>query len=244
MINRVLGIWRIIDMKKKRLIRYVLIFAAAILTSFLLPVLIRAGTTLLISRIEKSSKAPDLEGEEAIAEPNSQTGPYSLEGMTEAQNAASTDGRDRQLGVAERGNDITAGENADTNTGKSKDEDKNTKEKSKEQENKEAVDRALSEYEASFHPKVDGTKSGLYEIFIADREAAFLRAVADFLYPVYGSSVNVSRIEIADFISDDESQMTCQILLYARTRGNEDLAFYYAAYNKRYDFYSIYAYHE
>ena len=43
-------------MSRKRLIRYVLIFIAAVLTSFLLPILIKAGTTLLISRIEEISE--------------------------------------------------------------------------------------------------------------------------------------------------------------------------------------------
>lgn len=214
-------------MSRKRLIRYVLIFIAAVLTSFLLPILIRAGTTLLISRIEESRRLPDQD--EALTEADPQAGSYSLEGMTETSKDAP--GKDNY-----------------TKEGKPEEDGSNTAEedqrKAKEQEQKEARDRALSEYENSFHPEVDGTKSGLYEIFIADREAAFLCAVADFLYPVYGDALNVTKIEIADFINDDDAQLTCQILLHVQSGTKEELAFYYAAYNKRYDFYSIYAYHE
>ena len=69
-------------------------------------------------------------------------------------------------------------------------------------------------------------------------------AVADHMYSVYGDSIEVSSIDIADFISDDDSQVSCQILVHAGSGGDEELAYYMASYNKQYDFYSIYAYQE
>ena len=47
-----------------------------------------------------------------------------------------------------------------------------------------------------------------------------------------------------DFIDDNSTELTCQIQVTAKIGKREYSEYYYATYNKAYEFYSIYAYHE
>ena len=51
-------------------------------------------------------------------------------------------------------------------------------------------------------------------------------------------------LEVMHGFNEDASELTCQIKVTAVTRGKEYSEYYFATYNKAYDFYSIYAYHE
>ncbi len=196
-------------MRNKRLARYVLILAGILVMTFLLPFVIRAGSSLVISKILQIQTEEDETESEMADTANNRNSPFRLTGIDQSQEAPPIE----------------------TETGAGPGETENTKTK---------LDKELQAYRDAFHPKVEGTKSGLYEIFIGDREAAFVMAVADYMFSVYGDSITIDEIDIADFVSNDETQVTCQILL----RSQDELAYYYASYSKKHDFYSIYAYHE
>lgn len=211
-------------MKRKKMIRYMIALICIILSGALLPYVIRAGTEILVGRIQEMRQDdPETETEEG-SEIISYDHGYSFDGIDQKKDEDDKD--------ALPGSDFTRKESIGETT------------EERIQEKKTKLDKNLQDYRDSFHPKVQGTKSGLYEIFIKDREAAFLMAVADHMYSVYGDSIEVGRIDIADFISDDDSQVSCQILIHAGSGEDEELAYYMASYNKQYDFYSIYAYQE
>ncbi len=211
-------------MKRKKMIRYMIALICIILSGALLPYVIRAGADILVGRIQEMRQDdPETETEEGSGTISSGPG-YTFGGIDQK--------KDEDDKAKLPGSGLTGKEGAGQTT------------EERIQEKKTKLDKNLQDYRDSFHPKVQGTKSGLYEIFIKDREAAFLMAVADHMYSVYGDSIEVSSIDIADFISDDDSQVSCQILVHAGSGEDEELAYYMASYNKQYDFYSIYAYQE
>ena len=55
---------------------------------------------------------------------------------------------------------------------------------------------------------------------------------------------DISAIDVVDFIDDTTTELTCQIMVTAKIGSREYSEYYFATYNKTYDFYSIYAYHE
>ena len=212
-------------MQKKKLIRYVIILAVILTATFLLPLAIRAGSDLIVKRILRIQEKND-ETEENSENAKERQSPFRLDGFdqTEGESFSTAVEDSTGMNAAENGGDQGGGGSTD----------------GKEQERKENLDEKLQAYRDLFHPKVEGTKSGLYEIFIGDREAAFILAVADYMFSVYGGGIMIDEIDIADFISNDETEIACQILV----RAGDSLSYYYASYNKKHDFYSIYAYQE
>ena len=84
----------------------------------------------------------------------------------------------------------------------------------------------------------------MLEAFASGREDALTKAVADHLYGTYGSLYDISAIDVVDFVDDNKTELTCQIRVKAMIGKKEYSEYYFATYNKVYDFYSIYAYHE
>ena len=112
------------------------------------------------------------------------------------------------------------------------------------QQKKEVYDNQLSKYEESFHPKITESRKGLYEQFIGDREKAFDDALADHLYSVYGHSFEATKVYLTDAVGEDDEEITFQIQVFITYEGDEYHDYYFCRYNKVYDFYSVYAYHE
>lgn len=214
-------------MRKKKLIRYALILAGILALTIFLPLVIRAGSDLIVNRILRFQEEGTVETEaEILEEAEEGHSSFRLDGLSQTE----------YISFGEAG-----AENGMQNSAQAGGTPwENGSSPGREQAQKTNLDEKLQAYRESFHPVVKGTKSGLYEIFIGDREAAFITAVADYMFSVYGGSLQIDEIDIADFISNDENEAACQILV----RAGDDMSYYYASYNKKHDFYSIYAYQE
>jgi len=207
-------------MKDKKMY-YLTLMAGILLFTFLVPVLIKAGSRAFISRF-----APGAAAEEKETEAD---GYKVMEGFTEADDILASDANTYPM-------DDKAGEEEPEH-----DPDLIKKEL---QHQKEQTDNDLSEYLKKQDPKFSESRAGMLEAFATGRESALTKAVADHLYGTYGSLYDISAIDIVDFIDDNKTELTCQIKVTALIGDKEYSEYYFATYNKVYDFYSIYAYHE
>jgi len=207
-------------MKDKKMY-YLTLMAGILLFTFLVPVLIKAGSRAFISRF-----APGAAAEEKETEAD---GYQVMEGFTEADDILASDANTYPM-------DDKAGEEEPEH-----DPDLIKKEL---QHQKEQTDNDLSEYLKKQDPKFSESRAGMLEAFATGRESALTKAVADHLYGTYGSLYDISAIDIVDFIDDNKTELTCQIKVTALIGDKEYSEYYFATYNKVYDFYSIYAYHE
>ena len=102
----------------------------------------------------------------------------------------------------------------------------------------------MAQYLEKQDPILSESRSGMLEAFAGGRESDLKKAVADHLYGTYGTLYDISTINVVDFIDDNSTELTCQIQVTAKIGKREYSEYYYATYNKAYEFYSIYAYHE
>lgn len=112
----------------------------------------------------------------------------------------------------------------------------------------EAVDteaddmKQLEQYRHKTRPVISESVPGSSDIFISDRQETFTDAVADYIYSLYGDILKITRIDIVEMIKDDDTDLSCQIEIYA-ARGKEEYSeLFISTYNKEQDFYSIYPY--
>ena len=213
-------------MKDKKMY-YLTLMAGILLFTFLVPVLIRAGSRAFISRFAPGVNAGENETE---AE-----GYRVMEGYTEAE-----DGQEPGTGTVSTGNTGTADDDGNTDEPEH-DPDLVKKEL---QERKEQTDSDLSAYLKKQDPVFSESRNGMLEAFTDGREDALTKAVADHLYGTYGALYDISAIDVVDFVDDNKTELTCQIRVKAMIGKKEYSEYYFATYNKVYDFYSIYAYHE
>lgn len=207
-------------MKDKKMY-YLTLMAGILLFSFLVPVLIKAGSRAFISRF-----APGADAEEKETEAD---GYQVMEGFTEADEYLASDANAYPI---------------DDKEGDEEPEHDPDLMKKELQQKKEQTDNDLSEYLKKQDPKFSESRAGMLEAFASGRESALTKAVADHLYGTYGSLYDISAIDIVDFIDDNKTELTCQIKVTALIGDKEYSEYYFATYNKVYDFYSIYAYHE
>ena len=207
-------------MKDKKMY-YLTLMAGILLFTFLVPVLIRAGSRAFISRF-----APGVGAEENETEAE---GYRVMEGYTEAEE-----------------NPLPGTDTASSAPDGSADEPEHDPElvKKELQQRKEQTDNDLSAYLKKQDPVFTESRNGMLEAFASGREDALTKAVADHLYGTYGSLYNISAIDVVDFVDDNKTELTCQIRVKAMIGKKEYSEYYFATYNKVYDFYSIYAYHE
>ena len=112
------------------------------------------------------------------------------------------------------------------------------------QKKKEEEDEKRSSYVQSQRAELSESRSGMLEIFALDGGDALSRAVADHLYSAYGDLYEIRRIDVVDFISETKEEITCQIKVVAAIGEKEYEEYFFTTYNRTYDFYSVYAYHE
>ena len=207
-------------MKDKKMY-YLTLMAGILLFTFLVPVLIRTGSRAFISRF-----APGVGAEENETEAE---GYRVMEGYTEAEE-----------------NPLPGTDIASSAPDGSADEPEHDPDLAKKelQERKEQTDEDLSTYLKKQDPVFTESRNGMLEAFASGREDALIKAVADHLYGTYGSLYNISAIDVVDFVDDNKTELTCQIRVKAMIGKKEYSEYYFATYNKVYDFYSIYAYHE
>ena len=207
-------------MKDKKMY-YLTLMAGILLFTFLVPVLIRAGSRAFISRFDPVVGAEE-NGTEA-------EGYRVMEGYTEAEENP-LPGTGTAISVPDGNSDEPE-----------HDPDLAKKEL---QERKEQTDEDLSAYLKKQDPVFTESRNGMLEAFTSGREDALTKAVADHLYGTYGSLYDISAIDVVDFVDDNKTELTCQIRVKAMIGKKEYSEYYFATYNKVYDFYSIYAYHE
>ena len=211
---------------KDRKMYYLTMMAGILILTFLVPVIIRAASRVFINRF-----APDAAQEQTEADEDRYR---VVEGYAETED----DGRSPEISSSGRNS-----ETGDKNSDEQHEHDPDLVRKEL-QEQKEQTDTELSSYLRRQNPALSESRAGMLEAFAEGREEALTKAVADHLYGTYGSLYDISAIDVVDFIDDNKTELTCQIMVTAKIGSREYSEYYFATYNKVYDFYSIYAYHE
>ena len=211
---------------KDRKMYYLTMMAGILILTFLVPVIIRAASRAFINRF-----APDAAQEQTEADEDRYR---VMEGYAETED----DGRSPEISSSGRNS-----ETGDKNSDEQHEHDPDLVRKEL-QEQKEQTDTELSSYLRRQNPALSESRAGMLEAFAEGREEALTKAVADHLYGTYGSLYDISAIDVVDFIDDNKTELTCQIMVTAKIGSREYSEYYFATYNKVYDFYSIYAYHE
>ena len=205
-------------MRNRKMSYYVTMMAIILLLTFLIPVMIRTASNAFISRF-----APDVAEAETEADDR---GYRVMEGFTENTEDVLSDSlatSDEYAGEPEHDPDLM---------------------KKELQQRKEQTDDDLASYLKKQDPVLSESRAGMLEAFVNGREDALTKAVADHLYGTYGALFDISAIDVVDFIDDSQTELTCQLKVTAMIGKKEYSEYYFATYNKVYDFYSIYAYHE
>ena len=211
---------------KDRKMYYLTMMAGILILTFLVPVIIRAASRAFINRF-----APDAAQEQTEADEDRYR---VMEGYAETED----DGRSPEISSSGRNS-----ETGDKNSDEQHEHDPDLVRKEL-QEQKEQTDTELSSYLRRQNPALSESRAGMLDAFAEGREEALTKAVADHLYGTYGSLYDISAIDVVDFIDDNKTELTCQIMVTAKIGSREYSEYYFATYNKVYDFYSIYAYHE
>ena len=211
---------------KDRKMYYLTRMAGILILTFLVPVIIRAASRAFINRF-----APDAAQEQTEADEDRYR---VMEGYAETED----DGRSPEISSSGRNS-----ETGDKNSDEQHEHDPDLVRKEL-QEQKEQTDTELSSYLRRQNPALSESRAGMLEAFAEGREEALTKAVADHLYGTYGSLYDISAIDVVDFIDDNKTELTCQIMVTAKIGSREYSEYYFATYNKVYDFYSIDAYHE
>lgn len=211
---------------KDRKMYYLTMMAGILILTFLVPVIIRAASRAFINRFAPDAAQEQTEGDEDRYRV--------VEGYAETED----DGRSPEISSSGRNS-----ETGDKNSDEQHEHDPDLVRKEL-QEQKEQTDTELSSYLRRQNPALSESRAGMLEAFAEGREEALTKAVADHLYGTYGSLYDISAIDVVDFIDDNKTELTCQIMVTAKIGSREYSEYYFATYNKAYDFYSIYAYHE
>ena len=225
------------QMKKKKIIWYAALIVGISILSIMGPKLIHRASGMLLERIgggngEETEKVRQTESEGLMAS-------FGIS-ETEADTEAGSSSADTDTPANEdSGKEDSGGK---TSSGSSSASAKSTA--ASDQKKKEAYDNQLSKYEESFRPKITESRKGLYDQFIGDREKAFDDALADHLYSVYGHSFEATKVYLTDAVGEDDEEITFQIQVFITYEGDEYHDYYFCRYNKVYDVYSVYAYHE
>ncbi len=108
------------------------------------------------------------------------------------------------------------------------------------QAERDAAAKELEAYIAAFQPDVTEleTAPGGYAALVGDRVGKFRQAFAEYLYGRYGNILAIDRIELIELVSEDDTECTYQVRVYAED-GESDP--FLCMYSKTYDFYSVYA---
>ena len=215
-------------MKDKKMY-YLTLMAGIALFTFLVPVLIKAGSRAFISRFAPGASAQENETEAEDDRYRVMEGFTEAEGNTVSSAVSGVEGGDFSDASASQGDEPEH------------DPDLVRKEL---QERKEQTDGELAAYLKKQDPVFTESRNGMLEAFAGGREADLTKAVADHLYGTYGALYDISAIDVVDFVDDNKTELTCQIRVKAMIGKKEYSEYYFATYNKVYDFYSIYAYHE
>lgn len=105
---------------------------------------------------------------------------------------------------------------------------------------RDAAAKELEAYIAAFQPDVTEleTAPGGYAALVGDRVGKFRQAFAEYLYGRYGNILEIDRIELIELVSEDDTECTYQVRVYAED-GESDP--FLCMYSKTYDFYGVYA---
>ena len=206
---------------------YILMMVGILILTFMVPIIIRAASQAFIGRF-----APDAVEEQTEADEDRYR---VMEGFTESEESGQ---------IADPGDKHEGGETLSSDDDAAQHEHDPDLAKKELQERKEQTDSSLAAYLEKQDPVFSESRNGMLEAFAGGREGDLTKAVADHLYSTYGSLYDISAIDVVDYIDDDKTELTCQIRVTALIGSKEYSEYYFATYNKVYDFYSIYAYHE
>ncbi len=100
-------------------------------------------------------------------------------------------------------------------------------------------DEELKDYRESVNPEYTETTPGGTRGLIGNRQKQFNSAIADYVFSLYGNSVEISRVDVVEFVDEDEAEITYQIEVFT---GDGSSELFLCSYNKTWDFYGIYPY--
>lgn len=202
-------------MERKKLKYYGFLIAVILILSCLLPIGINAMTDLIVGRLTK----------EALQESETET-----EEQTETEN----DGRMRVTIETTEADQVRSKVLQET--------EEDLMGEKQIQEEKEEYDQSLAAYRQRNQPEYLETQSGALQRFIGTREDLFTEALSDYVYSKYGDSMLIKKVNIIEFVKEDDSELIYQIEVTAANGTKEYSEYFISSYNKESDFYSIYAY--
>ncbi len=204
-------------MDKKKICTYAAAASAIILISVLMPRIISTGADLIARRISPTA-----------VEETTEAGRVEAAALEDGSGKADHSGKDEKLQSGPESGAEDAKERNDAAL----------------QEEKIQTDDALTSYRRKMDPQITEARAGLLNVFIDDREDDFLDALSDYLFSNYGNIYSVTKVSLISFIAENDNEITCQVQVFADNGHKEYTEYYYCSYNTKYDFYSVYAYHE
>ena len=210
---------------------YALLMAGIAAFTILVPFLIKASSGAFIKAFAPGSI------EDAKKDETESEGTYTLWGYEQTE-------ADESIPKQDEASLIDPEEKTETDENTDLALDREDPRKDDLQKRKEEEDDRRSSYVQSQRAELSESRSGMLEIFALDGGDALSRAVADHLYSAYGDLYEIRRIDVVDFISETKEEITCQIKVVAAIGEKEYEEYFFTTYNRTYDFYSVYAYHE
>lgn len=208
-------------MDRKNVFIYILLVSGLLLCSALGPAVIRTVSGMIVSRI---------------------TGGQEPETIQETE----TDADHKRTEVSMEGND-----NQETKSPRKLKAESDTENITDEQESewqeeqtddKSSNEAGMREYRENATPIFSETFPGAADEFLADRKALFTDAVSDYIYSLYGDSLELTRINVIELVQEDDTQMSYSIEVYATDGKKEYSELFISTYSKEWGFYSIYPY--
>lgn len=209
-------------MERKKLKYYGCLIALILILSCLVPLGINAVTNLIVGQLT-AEELPETEIETGMG---SETETENSEKMRVTIQTAQEDP------VRSRGlNETALQETEEDLTGQI-------------QEEKEAYEQSLIRYRKMNQPDYTETQKGALQAFIGTREDLFTEAISDYVYSKYGDSMRIKKVDIIEFVKEDDDELTYQIEVTAANGTKEYSEYFISSYNKGSEFYSIYAYQQ
>lgn len=103
-------------------------------------------------------------------------------------------------------------------------------------------EKELEVYREKQAPKILETQKGAADDFIASRKTAFISAIADHIFSLYGDSLTINGVDLIEQVKDTEDELVYQIEVFVTDGEKKYSELFLSSYNKEWDYYSIYSY--
>ena len=200
-------------MEKKEICKYVVIIAAILVISALIPAAVGTVTDMLVGQIQRGQV------DEAETEESEDTGKMSVT-LLDSANGQLNSGKVEETEPAE----LSSAEKEIT------------------LDTEDSYERELEVYRKRMQPELSETKKGAATDFVGEREQQFFTAVADYIFSLYGNNLSITRIDVIELVKDNETELVYQIEVFALNGSKEYSEQFICSYNKEWDFYRIYSY--